>query len=44
MSANELRIKIIDYYGRLEWMFCDLERLKSIQDLKDQIADKYGFP
>ena len=41
MSANELRIKIIDYYGRLEWMFCDLERLKSIQDLKEQVADKY---
>ena len=39
-NMEELRIKI-DLDGRLDWMFC--ERLKSIQDLKDQIADKYRF-
>ena len=39
---SELRIKI-DLDGRLDWMFCDLERLKSIQDLKEQIADKYDW-
>ena len=39
---SELRIQI-DIDGRLDWMFCDLERLKSIQDLKEQIEDKYRF-